>query len=205
MKKLFNILAISSLILLTACSKDDDIKVITPGDFLPAYPLSYWDYSDGSRILTSSNYVHHSYHASTSSKNETQECLVPIWDGKYLYKYSVYQQSTTMPLRKLLNATGSNAWVVEENNGVTVKRTETHLDSLTISWKNNTDTTFKDVYMVTEHLGHFDYKTKWNIREYYAKYVGLIRVEVNNPYQDVATPVIQKDLRSYSIKFPENN
>ncbi|MBR6082262.1 MAG: hypothetical protein IKP62_04985, partial [Salinivirgaceae bacterium] len=60
------------------------------------------------------------------------------------------------------------------------------------------DSLYKSVYRVTEFLESLDDTDHWNIREYYAKNVGLVKVEVNNPH-DSADFVVQKELRSYFI------
>lgn len=180
--------------LLASCDKGTDADYITPGEYLPAYPGSYWDYSDGTRVRATS-YELHSYRPSTTSPEYTDECYVPVWDGHYLYKYSIYQQSPIYPLRKLLTGSGTSTWIVEENNNVKIKRHEVHLDSLVIA---ALDTVFHDVCQVTEYQETLDFTDYWSIREYYALNVGLIRVEVKNPY-DTATFVVQKEIRAYHI------
>ncbi len=180
--------------IIVACDKGDDYNYVKPGEYLPAYPGSYWDYSDGSRVRAT-DYELHSYRISTTSPDNSESCYVPVWDGKYLYKYSVYQQSTIYPMRKLLVGSGTSTWIVEENNNVKLKRHEIHLDSLEMP---TLDTVFYDVCQVTEYQEIFDFTDHWNLREYYAKNVGLLRVEVNNPY-DTLDFVVQKELRAFYI------
>jgi len=190
--KFFTLFA--GLALLVACDKGDDYEYVTPGEYLPAYPGSYWDYSDGSRVRAT-DYETHNYRLSVSSPDMSETCYVPVWDGKYLYKYSVYQQSTIYPMRKLLVGSGTSTWIVEENNNVKLKRHEEHIDSLIFP---ALDTVFKDVCVVTEFQEIFDFNKHWNVREYYAKNVGLIRVEVNNPY-DTLDCVLLKEIRAFHI------
>lgn len=179
-------------VLFTACDKGSDPEYIRPDVYLPAYPGSYWDYSDGSRIRAT-NYELHSYRTSTQSTQYSNESYVPIWDGKYLYKYSIYQPSPLYPMKQLLKASGTSTWIVDENNGVKVKRSEQHIDSLMVDNK-----LFTDIYQVTEFLETLDNTDNWNIREYYAKNVGLIKVEVNNP-TDKQNSIVLKEIREYFI------
>ncbi len=201
---------ISTALTLAACDKGSDPKYYTPGDYLPAYPGSYWDYSDGSRTRAT-NYELHNYRLSTTSNKFSDESYVPIWDGKSLYTYSIYQDAPLYPLKQLLagKSSGSSTWVVDENNGEKLKRCETHLDSLIISNYTSVydsiadttivvDTIFEDICQVVEYMENKGYEEYWNTREFYAKNVGLIRVDVNNPY-DTLNYVIQKEIRHYFI------
>lgn len=193
MQKQINYLATIILaVLFTACDKGSAPEYIRPDVYLPAYPGSYWDYSDGSRIRAT-NYELHSYRTSTQSTQYSNESYVPIWDGKYLYKYSIYQPSPLYPMKQLLKASGTSTWIVDENNGVKVKRSEQHIDSLMVDNK-----LFTDIYQVTEFLETLDNTDNWNIREYYAKNVGLIKVEVNNP-TDKQNSIVLKEIREYFI------
>lgn len=186
------LIAAAGLAVFAACGDGNDPKYIAPEAYLPAYPGSYWDYTDGTRVRAT-NYELHSYRPSTTSREYTDECYVPIWDGHYLYKYSIYQPSPLYPLKELVRAKGSSVWIVDENNGQKLKRSEEHVDSLAVG-----DSLYKDIYRVTEFLENLDNKSHWNLREYYAKNVGLVKVEVNNPH-DSADFVVQKELRSYFI------
>ena len=169
----------AGLAVFAACGDGSDPKYIAPEAYLPAYPGSYWDYTDGTRVRATA-YELHSYRPSTTSTDYTDECYVPVWDGHYLYKYSIYQPSPLYPMKELLRAKGSAMWIVDENNGDKLKRSEVAIDS------------------VTEFLESLDNIDHWNIREYYAKNVGLVKVEVNNPHDSLGC-VVQKELRSYFI------
>lgn len=194
MQKRFKLafIAAAGLAVLAACGDGNDPKYITPDVYLPAFPGSYWDYTDGTRVRAT-GYELHSYRESTTSTDYTDECYVPVWDGKYLYKYSIYQSSPIYPMKKLLMATGSSVWIVDENNGQKLKRSELLIDSLAVG-----DSLYKSVFCVTEFLENLDNISNWNIREYYAKNVGLVKVEVNNPHDSLGY-VVQKELRSYFI------
>ncbi len=182
----------AGLAVMAACDNGSDAKYITPEPYLPAYPGSYWDYTDGNRVRAC-DYELHRYRESTTATSLTDECFVPVWDGKYLYKYSIYQSSPLYPLKTLLKAQGSSVWIVDENNGEKLKRSEVIIDSLQVG-----DSVYKSVCCVTEFVESLDDIDHWNLREYYAKNVGLVKVEVNNP-RDSAAFVVQKELRSYFI------
>ena len=187
-----SLIAVAALALFAACGDGNDPKYIAPEAYLPAYPGSFWDYTDGTRVRATT-YELHSYRPSTTSAGYTDECYVPIWDGHYLYKYSIYQPSPLYPMKELVRAKGNSVWIVDENNGHKLKRSEVHIDSLAVG-----DSLYKDVYCVTEFLENLDNIDNWNQREYYAKNVGLVRVDVNNPADSVGY-IVLKELRNYYI------
>ena len=96
-------------------------------------------------------------------------------------------------MKELLRAKGSAVWIVDENNGDKLKRSEVAIDSLVVG-----DSVYKNIYCVTEFIESLDNVDHWNTREYYAKNIGLVKVEVNNPH-DTLGCVVQKELRSYFI------
>jgi hypothetical protein len=195
-KPYFLIVLILGSFIISSCKNDAEPDVKLPGIYLPAYPGSYWDYSDGTRSRVESQYQEHSYRASTNSTSYTETYLVPVIDGQYLYEYSVYQLSTIYPLRKLLDITPKQSWIVEENNEVKVERYSGHLDSLVVAYPNK-DSVFKSVVTSVEYIDSLG-EDRWNRKEYYAKNVGLIRVDINDPF-DTLPPVIQKEIRTYYI------
>jgi hypothetical protein len=137
---------------------------------------------------------------------------VPYIDHEYLYEYGITQNSMTYPLKTLLSETDKKPWVVDIVEEVEIYREMlAKLDSINVTFDlpiHITDTTihegeihayttYKDILVVVEYLGTLD-KTKWNKKEYYAKNIGLIQVEINNPY-DTLVPIIQKKLVNYNI------
>lgn len=184
-----------------ACEVEEEPEYVYPLEYLPAYPGSYWDYSNGERVLTSSTYVLHSYQASVESSEETEKKYVPEYNGQYLYEYSITQNSTSYPIKQLLDETTGSAWLVNIVNGESVMRQVTDsIDSLYLSIPVNSvsvDSLFEHVVVVVEFLKSLGVDN-WNTKEYYAKNIGLIRVEVNDPY-DEQDPVVQKEIRGYYI------
>jgi len=191
--------------LLTSCTKEDALTIVYPKEYLPAYPGSWWVYSNGERVTVQPEYVAHSYQPSINSNDYTSEKLVPCIDGNYLYEYSITQYSTLYPIKKLLEESVSQKpWIVNEVNGeIIYRQTIKKLDSMYI-YKPSfgtpvVDTLFKSVLVVVEFSDTLT-AAKWNTKEYYAKNVGLICTEINNPF-DTLNPVIQKVIIDYYINY----
>jgi len=183
MKNLYLLLILFGL--LSSCEKDNPLSIVYPKEYLPAYPGSWWLYSNGEQVTVQPEYVAHSYQASVNSPKYTDEKMVPCINGNYLYEYSITQYSTTYPLKTLLQEKPGAAWKVSEVNGeIIYRQTIAKLDSIRIytpSFGIQTDSLYKDVLVVVEYSDTLTAK-KWNLKEYYAKNVGLIRVDVNDPF-----------------------
>jgi hypothetical protein len=199
MRKVYLILMLIGL--LSSCGKDNPLTIVYPKEYLPAYPGSYWDYSNGERVTVQPEYVAHNYQASINSPDYTEEKMVPCINGDYLYEYSITQFSTTYPLKTLLQDKPGKAWIVNEVNGeIIYRQTIALLDSIYIyepSFGIQTDSLYKDVLVVVEYSDTLTAK-KWNLKEYYAKNVGLIRVDVNDPFYSKDS-VTQKVIIGYHI------
>lgn len=192
------------VVLVSACELDEDPQTEYPDSYLPAYPGSYWDYNNGERILTSPTYELHSYEYEINSTKKTSEVYVPVYNGQYLYTYSVYQNSTQYPLKKLLDEKTGEKWVINDVNNSPVIREVTHkLDTFIIPFPPHTnpvDCVFTDVIVVVEYIETFGVD-KWNVKEYYADSVGLIQVEVNDPFDTTQSSIVQKQINGYYINW----
>jgi hypothetical protein len=198
MNKLFFVIFAITLFSVS-CKKDDPLDVVEPKAYLPAYPGSYWDYSNGERVAVHTQYVAHSYQESINSTVSTPEKLVPQIGNQYLYEYSITQNSTTFPLKTLLSETVSSNWEVNEIQGEKIyRKTVESISSMYLKLPNKDSVLYSNVLVVVEYTDSLG-SEKWNYKEYYAKDVGLIQLEVNNPYDNNA-PVIEKQLISYSIR-----
>lgn len=197
MKKI--ILPFLFFVILFSCNKEDALTIVTPKDYLPAYPGSYWTYTNGERITVNPSYTAHSYQLGVTSSEMSDEKRVPIYDGKALYQYSIEQASTVYPLKKLLVETGTQSWVVNEINTEFVKRQLVSTkDSVPIVPVGAIDTTwYKHVLVVVEFIDSLTVE-RWNYKEYYAKDVGLIKTEINNPF-DTLPAIVEKELMNYHI------
>ncbi len=189
------------MLLTSACEKDAEPKYVLPKDYLPAFPGSFWDYTNGERVITSQEYELHSYQKSINSTEETPEQYVPVYGGNYLYEYSIIQQSNKYPLKQLLAENVGGAWEVNFiNNTKILRQVIEKKDSVIIPFPpftNPIDSVIKDVVVVVEFLDSLGAK-RWNTKEYYAKNIGLIKVEANNPF-DTMPPVLIKQIQNYHI------
>lgn len=187
-----------------ACEDDEDPTFEYPNSYLPAYPGSLWDYTNGERVLTLPSYELHSYETSINSTENSTEKYVPVYNEQYLYGYSVYQNSTVYPLKKLLEETAGSAWQVSEvNNSPVMRQVIEKLDTLIIPfppYTNPVDSIFTDVIVVVEFIDSLGVE-RWNTKEYYADSVGLIQVEVNNPFDTTEAAVLQKQIQAYYINW----
>lgn len=186
---------------LASCEKDKEPEYVYPKSYLPAYPGSYWDYTNGERVLSENNYVLHQYEEGVNSTKKTDEKYVPIYNGQYLYEYSITQSSTVYPLKKLLEESTGKSWEVNKiNNEAVLRQVVNKIDTMIIKFppfKNPIDSAIKDILVVVEYLDSLGAE-RWNTKEYYAKNIGLIRVDVNNPF-DENPPIIQKQIQGYHI------
>lgn len=184
-----------------ACEPEAEPEIVYPNSYLPAYPGSSWNYSNGEQVVVSPSYELHNYQPDISSIEKTASKYVPYYNGSYLYEYSIIQNSTVHPLKKLLEEKAGKEWLVNEINDVKIMRQVTGtIDSMIIELPTETSSVeylFEDVVVVVEFLDSLGY-SKWNTREFYAKDVGLIQVEVNNPF-DENDAVLHKQIRSYKI------
>lgn len=184
---------------LFSCNKGDEIAFVPPLDYLPAYPGSYWTYTNGQRIITANNYVEHQYLLGVTSTEMSDVKKVPVYDGKYLYEYEITQASTQFPLKKLLQEETGDAWQVNLINGQKIMRkTIATGDTLFIDQLGTAAAdTFLNVIQVVEYVDSLS-ADNWYLKEYYAKNIGLIRTEIDNPF-DTLPAIIEKEIIDYHI------
>ncbi len=194
------LILILSFFLLASCDKEGQLDYVTPEPYLPAYPGSFWDYTNGDRIVVDNHYHEHSYDTEVNSTEHTATVYVPYMDGKYVYGYSIYQDFPKYPLKQLLSES-KGSWVVNEVDGHEILRNVISVtDSLSLSLKDDEAYVvkkFKNVITVVEYIDSLGVNS-WYTKEYYGKNVGLLRVEVNNPY-DTLSAIVEKDLLYYNI------
>ena len=197
MRKLLLIFLISGFFY--GCLKDEEVEVFYPEDYFPAYPASYWIYNNGNTVKVDPGYHLHSYEDSVESNNKTEDFYVPRIDEHYVYGYKITQNSTRVPVKQLLSEKDESEWVVEYWNGKPIKRkTVSITDVVTLQdTVFGIDTTISGVIAVIEYSEEMG-EENWFVKEYYAKYVGLIRTEINN-YPDTLNPIIGYDLVDYYI------
>jgi hypothetical protein len=198
-------LLVFAAIAITSCFPEEEFEILYPKEYFPAYPASYWTYNNGETVKVDPGYHLHSYEDSIDSNHKTDEIYVPRIDGEYVYEYAITQNSTRVPLKKLLTeSTGETQWVVDYWNGKPVYR-KTLAANNSVSLLDtiyNIDTTYTSVISIIEYAEDLG-EENWFIKEYYAKYVGLIRKEINN-YQDTLNPIVSYDLVDYHINHNFN-
>jgi hypothetical protein len=182
---------------LWSCSSEEDPEFVYPKDYFPVYPGSYWVYSNGEVIKTSSEYVKHSYETSISSTEKSEDMYVPKYGDNYVYGYQMTQNSNIYPLRTIMKEDKSSSWTVNEYNGlVTQRKMISPPDSLVITFYGGdvpVDSVFKDCFVVVEYIEELGYKN-WNRKEYYVKGTGLVRVDIKDQTQENDQGVIYKTL-----------
>ncbi len=190
------------IFLFASCKKEGEVEFVYPEAYLPVYPGSFWDYTNGERSVVNPNYQVHWYEKSVNSTEVSTKKLVPLWDDKYVYGYSIYQNYPNYPMKKLL-AEDKSSWIVHQINGENIKREVVSItDSVDISLLVNSiyiDTTFRNVITVVEYVDSLGVN-RWNSKEYYAKGVGLVQAAANDPFSSTGAVVYKKLLRYHINK-----
>ena len=87
---------ILALLFFGSCGKENDYTTYEPKPYLPAYPGSYWQYSDGSIIETGNNYERaeifkHIFNGNQTECESIETANFPIYDNAYLKEYTMYK------------------------------------------------------------------------------------------------------------------
>lgn len=96
-----------------ACKKEQNYETLFPEEYFPAYPGSYWVYSNGITKTTEAYYRLHTVNS--------EDVYVPVYDGKIVNGYSVGN-------KEIINFNGS-AWQVGEFDGMEIYREIIDLDT----------------------------------------------------------------------------
>jgi uncharacterized protein YlaN (UPF0358 family) len=184
------------LIGLYSC-KDDEIPYIFPKDYFPAYPESYWYYTDGSIIKVSPGYHKHNYYEELETTETSEEVYVPKIDQQYVYEYAITQNDNRVPLKKLLDESNGKNWVVGYPQNGELKRRVIATDvatTLSDTLAGTDQITFEKCIVVVEFLTTDGY-ANWLSRETYAYKVGLIKEEI----QRDGIVLVVRELNQYHI------
>ncbi|MDA3866495.1 MAG: hypothetical protein PF489_07075 [Salinivirgaceae bacterium] len=199
MRKLIqNGIAVAAALLLTVGCSETDIEYIFPKDYLPAYPESYWIYSDGTTTKVSPGYRKHRYFDELESTERSDEVYVPYMAPHYVYGYKVTQNDNRYPLKKLLSEVNGETWKIGDWLNGTVHRKVIDKDvALTLSSPilNTEEQVFDSVIVVIEYIKETDTTYPWKLKEYYAPFVGLIRQDIRRNNDSL----IAKELVRYYI------
>jgi hypothetical protein len=194
MKKVIFLLLISFS--LFGC-KDDDIEYVFPEPYFPAYPESYWLYSDGSIVKVSPGYHKHSYYEELETTVTTDEVYVPKIDEHYVYGYQITQNDNTYPLKKILSESNGEEWEISNWQSGQIKRKVIDKDTLVTLSSPLLETerdTFSRCIVVIEYYED-TIVHPWLLKEIYAPKVGMIRQEM----QRDGDSLVVKELIKYVI------
>lgn len=177
MKKI--LLLIGTLMIFAAC-KDTEVEYLFPKDYFPAYPESYWVYSDGTTVTVSPGYHKHNYYEELESNVTTDEVYVPMIDNHYVYEYSITQNDNRKPLKKLLSESTNDNWIVGYWKNGEIKRKVINNDtSVTLSAPvADIDQQTFDSCIIVEEFYKDTIAHAWMTKEIYAPKIGLIRQEI---------------------------
>lgn len=185
---------------LFAGCEETEYQYILPNRYFPAYPESYWVYSNGTTVKVDPGYHKHVYYPELGSIKQSDYVYVPRINNDYVYEYKITQNSTLIPLKTLLAPLSSTAWKVDEWEGKNVMRkVESSNATVTLfSLESELDSVvFDSVVVVVEYIDDENARP-WIYRESYALDVGLIRREIN--LSDTAVePFVEKELVRYHI------
>ena len=71
------ILFLTAALFLISCSDETDLDVVYPRSYFPAFPGSWWTYTNGERSLVDPSYQPNSYQPDINSSTWTHEKMVP--------------------------------------------------------------------------------------------------------------------------------
>mgnify|MGYP007056077317 FL=1 len=217
MKKTLLIITISFIII--SCKKNEIVPnmnnltydTIFPLSYFPAYPGSYWIYSNGDTLKIEDEYELFYYNnASWTDIPDIDTLYLPKFKTNsiypngnalsepytYVYKYTISTLSYRLPFRTILSEQAGYQFNVSEyfsgnaGYGCTV-----NLDT-TIEINNKK---YENVLVVINYAWHetIGY-LPWSTREYYANNIGLIKRE-SRYIDDLDNIILNFELRDYKV------
>lgn len=186
------------LFFITSGCEQEKYEYVFPEKYFPAYPESYWIYSNGTTVKVDPDYQEHHYYPGVGIVGKTEIVYVPRMEGQYVYGYKITQNSTQVPLKELLRTTKNAEWIVDYWNGTEIRRKVETIDT-TITLNSKIDPLNEDiidsVILVCEFIKD---NPVWIYREAYAPNIGLIRREINISDTSIV-PHVEKELIKYFI------
>ncbi|HOG19006.1 MAG TPA: hypothetical protein PKW37_00995 [Salinivirgaceae bacterium] len=195
------IIFIGIVLLFAFGCEETNYPFIFPEKYFPAYPESYWVYSNGTTVKVDPGYHKHLYYKELGNMAQSDYVYVPRINNEYVFKYSITQNSTLVPIKTLLKTTPGAAWVVNHWEGLEIFRKVVETSaSITLSQSVGTSgqTVFDSVIVVVEYIGQ-ENENSWIYRESYAPNVGLIKREINSSPDSIPEPYTEMELRRYFI------
>ena len=207
-----NLLVIIILLLISSCERSDEsIMKIAPLEYFPAYPGSYWVYSNKDTIRVNENYEKCTYRSSDFTASEQHETvLLPrlsknnIFNSAFVKEYSITNSSGLSHdsyFREILNIIEGGSFYItssysgHQNIGITIKTDTTIVLN---------GVTFENVIVTIQYDSYFAGMGKTplecaHVREYYAKNIGLIKRE-SRSYPVESNFHLNFELVEYKIK-----
>jgi hypothetical protein len=155
-------------------------KIAWPKSYLPAYPGSWWIYSDGDTVKTGPNYVWAVIYAlkDFSQYIFIDSCYVPVYNGWGLYYYFSFPiPQSSYTTYTLLDETLGQSWTDNCNRYIA------HCDARRVTKKDTSMQVNGIIYdsVIEVQLGsYWNYYVWSDYKEYYAKNVGLIKKSPGN-------------------------
>lgn len=192
------IIAIFTIALFIFSCEDTQLEYVFPKAYFPAYPESYWVYSDGSTVAVSPGYHEHSYYTTIENNERSEVVLVPKINEQFIYEYSITQNDNRIPLKQLLSESNGEVWTVGYWQNTEIRR-EVIAKDTTISLSTEIPETgeiqFDSCIIVKEYIYDTINPDAWLVKEIYAPYVGMIKREI----QRDGDSLVEKELVDYFI------
>lgn len=189
-----------AMVLLSVGCEETNQPFVLPEKYFPAYPESYWVYSNGQTVKIEPGYHKQPYQPEAGLPQSSDYVFVPKIDNNYIYKYSITQNSTVKPLKTLLKTVPGPAWIVNRWEGEDVyRKVVATAETVTLSRAidNDNHNVFDSVIVVIEYIGAANEEV-WTYRESYAPNVGMIKREINLS-DSSAVPHTEMELVRYHI------
>ena len=187
------LLFLSIVVFSFSCQKEEVPSVIYPKSYFPAYPGSYWVYTDGETRTVEPDYCLHSFQQGIVGPDFSEEAYVPKMGQQYVYQYGITQNSVTYPLKQLLSEKLNDSWVIKDWNNDKIKRKVVAInDTINIDqypYTSDSVTFYTPVIVVIE-FSSLEGEAHWRSKEYYAKNIGLIRRDINISRDTVESAVV---------------
>lgn len=186
------------LLMLGYGCQDNETEYLFPKDYFPAYPESYWIFSDGTMMKVSPGYHKHDYYEELGNNITSEQVYVPKIDNDYVYEYAITQKDNREPLKQLLSENYGDDWRVSSQppNGQLRRKVVNRDTTVTLNnpVENNEQKKFDSCIVVIEYFKDTIAHT-WQTKEIYAPKIGLIRQEIRRGEDSL----VAKELVKYYI------
>ena len=207
MKKQVFYLLVFIITFFTSCTEEghspyvESIDTIFPNSYLPAYPNSYWIYSNGDTSRTFSSYVldtiekpvYTGYFYNIDHCEFYERAFYPVYDNNILRGYTLYFKECSTP-EKLLDEELGKKWENDRYKTYYISR-EVKAKDIQVTLPNTLK--YENVIIIEEEI-YSDYVGFTTREYYYAKNIGLIKSRIIKSGFDTVD-VCEKYLLEYTI------